>query len=215
MDAPQSQRLKEILKSDPGKYRHYHVIKDVLEAINKKTNKYILKGGASLMMCYGLDRFSEGIDLDSTDHETLGPLLKRYASQHGYSINVDIYTQTVQRYMLHYGAMPDKPLEIEASFRSRILNPNSVQTVNGIFVYKPETIFRMKLGAYVGRDHIRDLHDIVFIFKKYRGRLLGTDIEAVYTLDKYPARVYNGLIEQIPPWGIYGGAEHEREMCAF
>jgi predicted nucleotidyltransferase component of viral defense system len=32
--------------------------------LNKRTDQFILKGGTALARCYGLDRFSEDIDLD-------------------------------------------------------------------------------------------------------------------------------------------------------
>ena len=44
---------------------HGKVLKAFVLALNKKSNSYILKGGTSLMLCYGLTRFSEDIDLDA------------------------------------------------------------------------------------------------------------------------------------------------------
>jgi len=46
------------------------VIDDTLRFINDRTDRFILKGGTSLMECYGLDRMSEDIDLDSVDKES-------------------------------------------------------------------------------------------------------------------------------------------------
>ena len=43
---------------------HFEIIKDFLLYLNRVSKDYILKGGTSLMTCYGLDRFSEDIDLD-------------------------------------------------------------------------------------------------------------------------------------------------------
>ena len=50
----------------PWQIEHKKVILDVLRALNKETDAFILKGGTALMTCYKLDRFSEDIDLDST-----------------------------------------------------------------------------------------------------------------------------------------------------
>ena len=44
--------------------KHLHVIIAFLQALNVRTASYILKGGTALMLCYGLTRFSEDIDLD-------------------------------------------------------------------------------------------------------------------------------------------------------
>ena len=43
------------------------IIKDFLYFLNNKSNKFVLKGDTSLMMCYNLTRFSEDIDLDGFD----------------------------------------------------------------------------------------------------------------------------------------------------
>ena len=43
---------------------HGKVILDFLKCLNKETDQFTLKGGTALLTCYGLDRFSEGIDLD-------------------------------------------------------------------------------------------------------------------------------------------------------
>lgn len=45
---------------------HGFVIQRMLHGINSSQgNPFVLKGGTALMECYGLDRFSEDIDLDS------------------------------------------------------------------------------------------------------------------------------------------------------
>ena len=43
---------------------HKKVIIDFLNYLNSQTDQFILKGGTALMLCYGLNRFSEDIDLD-------------------------------------------------------------------------------------------------------------------------------------------------------
>ncbi len=47
--------------------RELHVLfmKEILLTINSKNYPTYLKGGTALLLCYGLDRFSEDIDLDS------------------------------------------------------------------------------------------------------------------------------------------------------
>lgn len=44
---------------------HGNIIKSFILFLNSMSNQYILKGGTSLMLCYGLTRFSEDIDLDA------------------------------------------------------------------------------------------------------------------------------------------------------
>lgn len=56
--------------SNDWRTEHKKVIETVLSIFNKNTDKYILKGGTALMQCYGLDRFSEDIDMDSIDTDS-------------------------------------------------------------------------------------------------------------------------------------------------
>ena len=46
---------------------HLEVMKDIISHMNNCSNNFILKGETSLMIAYGLDRFSEDVDLDSID----------------------------------------------------------------------------------------------------------------------------------------------------
>ena len=43
---------------------HGNFIEAFLLFLNKQTDQFVLKGGTALSLCYGLDRFSEDIDLD-------------------------------------------------------------------------------------------------------------------------------------------------------
>lgn len=63
------------------------------------------------------------------------------------------------------------PLKIEVSHRNREINPDSVTSVNGISVYTIDKLAALKRDAYLDRDKIRDLSDIVFICKNYKDKL--------------------------------------------
>ena len=43
---------------------HEKILISYLLLLNKQTDQFILKDGTALSRCYGLDRFSEDIDLD-------------------------------------------------------------------------------------------------------------------------------------------------------
>lgn len=152
---------------------HKKVINDFLLEINKYTENYVLKGGTALMMCYNLDRFSEDIDFDSKDHNTIKKFINNYSLKNGYSYRIAKNTDTVQRFMLDYGNN-QKPLKIEISFRNKNISENNYHLVNGIKVYNIETISLMKSIAYNGRDKIRDLYDITFICNNYWNELSDT-----------------------------------------
>lgn len=153
------------------KAMHYEIIKDFMSYLSASAgNKYILKGGTSLMLCYGLTRFSEDIDLDGFDNnffKIVESFIKQYKCKYpelSYRKAKD--TDTVKRVFIHYGNI--KPLKVEVSYRRKQLNTNEVTIINNIVVYNIETILSMKLNAFNHRDKIRDLYDIVFIYTNYK-----------------------------------------------
>lgn len=146
-----------------------NVMQDILKFINRYDKQTtILKGGTGLMFGYNLDRFSEDIDLDSTNTH-LEKIIKDFCSIKSYQYNVKKDTPSVKRYMLQYA--PDKKIKIEISYRNRRLNLNDCHVVDGIKIYNIDKLFGMKLNAYNSRDKIRDLYDIVFITKNYMNQL--------------------------------------------
>ena len=86
--------------------RHLDIQKNVMKDLLLFINKYdkhttILKGGTSLMFCYKLDRFSEDIDLDSTN-KNIGKLIKEYCTIKKYNFNIKKDTDTVKRFMIEF-----------------------------------------------------------------------------------------------------------------
>lgn len=45
-----------------ARMRHIEIMRNFLTELNKETDTFILKGGTSLLLAYGLDRFSEALD---------------------------------------------------------------------------------------------------------------------------------------------------------
>lgn len=131
---------------------------------------FILKGGTALMMCYGLTRFSEDIDLDALGSKVnLESYVNSFCVSNDFTYSVVKNTDTVKRYKIHYGA--SKPLKVEISYRRKKIESYEYCIINGILVYNIAVMFNMKLQAYSSRDKIRDLYDIVFICKNYWGSL--------------------------------------------
>lgn len=116
------------------------------------------------MECYGLNRFSEDIDLDGSDHSFI-EICKRFAKKHGYEVRIAKDTDIVKRCMIHYGGT--KPLKVELSSRRAHIDKENVVQVNGIEVYNIDTLAILKGAAYQQRDKIRDLFDITFIINNY------------------------------------------------
>lgn len=148
---------------------HYRVICEVLSKLNAMTDRYILKGGTSLMLCYGLTRFSEDIDLDANGVKAgITPVLDSL----GYPYRVAKDTATVKRYKIHYDGCSS--LKVEISYRrGSIPDYEHYRHGNGIVVYKLPYLAVMKAQAYCSRDRLRDLYDLAFICLNYWGMLDG------------------------------------------
>ena len=147
----------------PQQQRRKVLIHDLLTGINSQDDQYILKGGAALMMCYGLDRFSKDVDLDGHG-ASIRNYIARFAKKRGLDYGVAEDTNTVKRFMLHEG---DDLLEVTVSYRSKYIDPATVNQINGIAVYNLDTLAMMKNNAYQSRAKIRDLYDLIFILVHY------------------------------------------------
>jgi predicted nucleotidyltransferase component of viral defense system len=145
--------------------KHSEVISSFLKHLNSQTDDFILKGGTALMACYGLDRFSEDIYLDGKN-ESIGKYVADFCEKENFSFRVAKDTDTVKRYMIHYGDI-GKPLKIEVSFRKKAIAHDEFTKIDDITVYTIDNLCAMKVNAYIGRDKLRDLYDLSFICKRY------------------------------------------------
>lgn len=150
--------------------QHGAVLRNFVLFLNSRSKSFILKGGTSLMLCYGLTRFSEDIDLDALNTSRgLVSEVDTFCKLNNFSYRTVKDTKTVKRYMIHYGGI--KPLKVEISYRRRSIAVSEYTVINGILVYTIPSILVLKLNAYNGRDKLRDLYDVVFICKNYWGML--------------------------------------------
>jgi predicted nucleotidyltransferase component of viral defense system len=148
---------------------HGETIVSFMQYLNTQTSDFILKGGTALYLCYNLNRFSEDIDLDGRTKGLVG-LVDAYCAENGYSFRIAKSTATVERCFVNYGAV-GRPLKIEASYRRTNIPTEETKIINGINVYNIEQLCIMKVGAYAGRDKIRDLYDVTFIYNHYADQL--------------------------------------------
>ena len=140
-----------------------NMFKIILDNID--TNKFILKGGTALLLFYGLDRFSEDIDLDALTN-TMN--ICKYIKNYDWNTTIKKDTPTVFKAMIDYGDKKDignYSLKIEISSRNKnLLNQNILKYANidGINVYTLEELMKMKINAFANRDKIRDFYDISY-----------------------------------------------------
>lgn len=144
---------------------HNDVIRHFLTELNNNSDRFILKGGTALKQCYGLDRFSEDIDLDAVSGNMKGAL-EWFCNKNNYSFSIKKDTDLVKRYMLDYGSNTKK-LKIEVSYRRKSISDTECTIINGIKVYGINALANMKAAAYAGRDKLRDLYDLSFICEKF------------------------------------------------
>lgn len=154
----------------PWRNLHLEIMKDFVQFINNKSSKFILKGGTSLMLYYNLDRFSEDLDFDSTDTKFfvyVNEFVRQYSKKYvGLTYRNAKDTDTVKRALIHYGNI--KPLKVEVSYRSKIIDIADYVNINGVNVYNIDTLMVFKTNAFIGRDKIRDLFDVCFIYLNYK-----------------------------------------------
>lgn len=143
---------------------------DFLQYLNRYTHNYILKGGTALMFHYGLNRFSEDIDLDSTDQHTIKSIMEQYCKKNNFQFNHKKNTATTSRFMLNFDA-DCPPLKIEVSFRNFNIFPSSYKISDGVAVYNIESLASFKILAFAQRDRLRDLFDCAYIINNYYDQL--------------------------------------------
>ena len=155
--------------------RHGQVIADFTKhlnnILNEKSNEFILKGGTALMLCYGLDRFSEAIDLDKNKGSgNLFRFIDIYCKAFGYDYRIAKDTNTVKRAIIYYYG-EYKPLKVEMSMRRKEIPTQEIAKVNDIITYTPDALTTMKMAAYQGRDKIRDLYDLCYLYNNYKDQI--------------------------------------------
>jgi len=163
------------------------LLRAVAEAISKDNSSIVLKGGTALMLCYGLERFSEDIDLDSTIKpgnfsgivdRAIKSAMKRVNPQ-GYSITVKKNTDTTCRVICHFDNGDRLKVELKASVE---IDPEDTVEVDGIKTYRIGKIAEFKLDCIVGgedsepRTAARDLHDLAFISRGFDDELSDDDM---------------------------------------
>ena len=147
------------------------IIKKVLRSLS---DNFVLKGGTALSLYYGLNRYSEDIDLDSkSNNMDIAKMLKSNRDFRDCNITIKKNTDTVFRVMLDYcgqSHLGNYPLKIEVSNRNKIFLQQGALTytnIYGVNVYNISELIDMKIAAFNGRDKVRDLYDLNFLLNKY------------------------------------------------
>lgn len=149
-------------KTENWKKQHSDLMWEFLTYLNSQTDQFILKGGTSLYLFYGLDRFSEDLDFDGlTSKAKIRPFALKFAKIKEFKIREAKNTGYGERYFIYYG--DDFQLKIETSTRSKSINPALFSKQREVLVYDIDPLANLKKQAFSGRDRIRDLYDVLFI----------------------------------------------------
>lgn len=181
---------------------HLKVIDQVLKEINKQTDQFVLKGGTALSYCYGLDRFSEDIDLDSQSKQNIISVIEKICHHHHYDLSVKKNTNTVKRVVIDYHSPYNKKLKIDTSYRPKgMVQESKLAYENGVITYVISELFSMKLDAFSDRYRIRDVYDIQYLFLNKRDKLSQSNVVRLYNLLQYKGldELETLLIEQPDP----------------
>jgi predicted nucleotidyltransferase component of viral defense system len=160
---------------------HYALMSKFLEQLFKHTNNFILKGGASLMLCYGLNRFSDNIDLDGFDSKFLD-IVDKVADDlkvEGYYISYQVTQNTddVKQILIYYGLT--RVLKVNVSYRFQFIPTDRCTWINGMLTYKIDNIMTMKINTFSSHEKMRDLFDITYIYNNYKDNLSEVNIIAL------------------------------------
>lgn len=181
--------------------------------LNNLGDNFVLKGGTSLFLYYGLDRYSEDIDLDIiSGNMNIESKLRSINPEWKFNIKKD--TETVFRIMVDYGSIKDEPypLKIEISSRNKNLlreNKISYNKIDGVNVYTLEEIAKMKIQAFSGRDKIRDFYDLGYLLEYHEELFSWEDIYNIHSKFSYSdfddlayllnEEINKGVIQDIDP----------------
>lgn len=161
-----------------------NLMKHILLGISGYTKyTYGMKGGSALRIFYGLNRFSEDIDLHGKVPIDLIKIILKQSKEFGLSDSEVIskkMTDTVNRYMLHYRKNDNEDtLKIECSFRGE-WNQDNVSIIDNCSVMNIQFLIKGKIDALIHREMPRDVYDINFLLNNYKSSFDKDDLINVY-----------------------------------
>jgi predicted nucleotidyltransferase component of viral defense system len=147
---------------------HLSVMRALLAGISDMP--LVLKGGTALLVCHGLDRFSEDLDFDAPKklnlESRIEACLRPVCRELRIARTKD--SDTVQRYRIEYAIRERHGrLKVEVSCRDTIARAEVIVR-EGIRTYTVARLIEQKLNALEGRTAARDLYDLHFLSRRFR-----------------------------------------------
>ena len=165
----------------------------------------VLKGGTALYLAYGLPRFSEDLDFDSSKKLNLLSKIKNSAPSELIINNINLKkdTFTVSRYLISYtikNSAHTDSLKLEISYRKPVPD-NQITIIEGIRYASIERIIDNKLNAAFDgentRTKARDLFDLHFLAKNYSNHFNVFTAERLAQFSDQPHKLIDLYIDDI------------------
>jgi hypothetical protein len=165
--------------------------------LKTKENDLVLKGSSALRYCYSSLRPVDYLNFDA-ENSNLIDLANDFCKIHSLLLIVDKNTTDEKRCTLHMKNM-DEYLEMRASYRHKNISSSKILEKNGIRTYNIDTLFSRKVSDFCGRNLLRDIYDVCFIFKNYYEQLTPNSLSTLQIVLPYKAFDYvDYLIENQP-----------------
>lgn len=165
----------------PVQKQHVEVMRLVAESF--QDIPMVLKGGTALLLAYGLERYSEDLDFDTTKQIKADARINDALRKTKFKVNeitIKKDTDTVQRWMICYtGPDGDGYLKLEVSNRPDSIDEKSYETIDSIKIYKLPTLISQKLSAMEGRSKVRDLFDVGYLAREKPEAFTNEHVEAL------------------------------------
>lgn len=179
--------------------QHKNIMAEICKIIHDEDIPLCLKGGTSLFLAYGLDRFSEDLDFDITKNiesflniESLCKKAVKNLNKNGARIKLLEFLEPKKTKTTHrcvpafmfgdYGS--EIKIKIEIS-RRNLPRPEQIVRLKNTKTYSPNDLALMKLFAAdrennpAPRVAARDLHDIIFLATKKERHLEAETLEKI------------------------------------
>ncbi|MBS1038104.1 nucleotidyl transferase AbiEii/AbiGii toxin family protein [Gluconobacter cerinus] len=151
----------------PEEQYHVDIMKLIVQSLNG--TPYVLKGGTSLLLGYGLDRFSEDLDFDSGKKLDLESKIRSSMPKDTHITNFRVAknSEDNQRYIVTFSNGEfARRLKIETKFIDEIPE-DEINIIDGMQISSISRIIDGKTNAFINRTAIRDLYDVDFLLRNY------------------------------------------------
>lgn len=158
--------------------KEHHILMKEL-AVNLNDTPLVLIGGTALYLCYGLDRFSVDIDLDTNKKINLENRIKNNLPP---KIKLNNFrhikdTPVNSKYNINYinSSGNENNLIIEMKIKENTEIPFTI--IEDIKVAKINYLIKAKIECLEERTKSRDLYDLSFLTEKFQKEFTHNDIE--------------------------------------